>query len=167
MIMAHATSPTPSLAASILECPSDMRRLMFSTTTILLSTNIPPIKLRIENDNNMVSGIATPTKSALRKPSQNMITNTTSTIPKKILFSRSLTCIRVKPVWSLVIVSVRLEGRKSLFASSIAILMASLASRRFSPPRLITSRLTTGFLNSRAYDSFSFSANVTVATSRR
>ena len=81
---------------------------------------------------------------------KNMITNTTSTIPKKMLFSRSLTCMRVKPVWSLVMVSVRLEGRKSSCASSIAALMASLASSKFSPPRLITSRLTTGFLNSRA-----------------
>ena len=165
MIIAQATSPTPSLAASIFEWPSDMRRLMFSTTTMLLSTNIPsarmsakrtmrfsvtPIKLRIEKDNNMVSGIATPTKSALRRPSQNMMTNTTRTIPKKMLFSRSLTCMRVKPVWSFVMVSVRLEGRKSSCASSMAALMASLASSRFSPPRLMTSKLTTGFLNSRA-----------------
>jgi len=79
---------------------------MFSTTTIPLSTSIPkantkenstivfrvmPIALKMKKLINIDSGMAIPTKRALRNPKKNIKTNTTSNIPKMIEFSRSAT----------------------------------------------------------------------------
>ena len=83
---------------------------MFSTTTIPLSTSMPsastnenntitlnvmPRALRIMNDINIESGMATPTNRALRNPRKNNKTPTTSKTPKMMEFCNSSTCVRV------------------------------------------------------------------------
>ena len=48
--------------------------------------NVTPRELRIRKLMNMESGIATPTKSALRNPRKNKSTPTTSITPKMMEF---------------------------------------------------------------------------------
>ena len=55
--------------------------------------------------NNMESGMAIPTKRALRKPKKNIRTKTTNKTPNKMEFSNSPSWLRVRLDWSLVTVT--------------------------------------------------------------
>ena len=57
----------------------------------------------------MENGIATPTKSELRKPKANISTRTTSTSPERMLFSRS---------WTMVATSSERSARKTTWTLS-------------------------------------------------
>ena len=76
-----------------------------------ITLKVMPSALRIMNDMNMDSGMATPTNRALRSPRKNNKTPTTSKTPKMIEFCSSSTCVRVWSDWSLVMLTLRLEGR--------------------------------------------------------
>ena len=107
IIIGNAISDIPFLVAWILLRPSfSISLYTFSTTTIPLSTNIPnpiirpnriivfkvkPKVFSIHKDINIDIGIAKPTKRAFLNPKKKSKTVTTNTIPKIILFTKSIT----------------------------------------------------------------------------
>ena len=89
---------------------------MFSTITIPLSTSRPRARIRAKSTTmfsvtplsqiqripiSMESGMAIPTKRALRRPRKNSSTTTTRITPEIILFSKLSTSLRVLSDWSL------------------------------------------------------------------
>ena len=130
-IIGKATSPTPCLVASSLGIPSSIKRYMFSTTTMPLSTNIPkamtkenktmvfkvtPRKLKIIKDSSIERGMAIPTNNAFLKPKKKYSTATTKMIPSTMLFSKSATIVLVSLDWSFVLEIIRFEGKTLAFA---------------------------------------------------
>ena len=107
IIIGNAISEIPFLVASILFIPSfSISLYTFSTTTIPLSTSIPSPRIRPNNimvfkvlpiapsiamDINIDIGIAIPTNKAFLNPRKNKRTITTSTTPKIILLTKSMT----------------------------------------------------------------------------
>ena len=107
IIIGNAISEIPFLVASILFIPSfSISLYTFSTTTIPLSTSIPSPRIRPNNimvfkvlpmapsiamDINIDIGIAIPTNKAFLNPRKNKRTITTSTTPKIILLTKSIT----------------------------------------------------------------------------
>lgn len=63
-----------------------------NNTTVL---SVTPIKLRIEKESNIDSGIAIPTNKAFLNPKKKHNTITTKITPKIILFSKSETMVLV------------------------------------------------------------------------
>ena len=76
--------PENVLRASVLADPDGKRANTKENSTMVL--NVTPRELRIRKLMNMESGIATPTKSALRNPRKNKSTPTTSITPKMMEF---------------------------------------------------------------------------------
>ena len=105
---------------------------------------VTPTKLSIINDINIDKGMAIPTNSAFLIPKKNSNTTTTNRIPKMILFSKSDTIVLVSFVWSLVLEIFRFEGKYCSLALLIILSICVEAFIKFSPPRLVTSSITTG-----------------------
>ncbi len=107
-IIGIAISPTACFAASQGAKPLSIKRCMFSTTTMALSTSIPNARIKENNtimfilksmapittkEINMDIGIASPTKRASRVPKKKNKTAITKITPIIMLFSRLLNCI--------------------------------------------------------------------------
>ncbi len=153
---------------------------MFSTTTIALSTSMPrarisensttmfiekPTSRMMLNDSSMESGMASPTKGAVRTPSTKSSTTRTRIRPEMMLFSRLLTMPRISSDWSEVVLTT-VPGGKFRDSSSITARTASAVSMMFSPLRFTTASDMTGLPSSRAKLSRSLNPKSTVATSR-
>ncbi len=106
--------------------------------------NVTPAAPNNINDRNIDIGMAIPTKSAFLRPKKNISTSTTNSTPKMMLFSKFETCVLVSLDMSFVLEIIKFDGKRSSFAFSKIASILSDAFIKFSPPRLMTSSITTG-----------------------
>ena len=104
------------------------------------------------NMNAMKDAIGTdkPTNKALVVPRKNISTNVTRMNPRIMEFTRSDKVFLVVEDWSPVMVSLTFSGKSFLIVLFVISRILSEASTRFSPLRLITFKVITGFPSKRA-----------------
>ena len=104
------------------------------------------------NMNAMKDAIGTdkPTNKALVVPRKNISTNVTKMNPRIMEFTRSDKVFLVVEDWSPVMVSLTFSGKSFLIVLFVISRILSEASTRFSPLRLITFKVITGFPSKRA-----------------
>lgn len=139
---------------------------MLSTTTIALSTSIPtastsekstimlsviPISWTTTKVSSIESGIAAPTKSALRRPRVKNSTTTTSTTPESTLFSRSATIMRISFDMSAMKATSTPAGQPARRRATSS-LIRSVTAMMLAPERFWTESATDSRPSIREYD---------------
>ena len=180
-ITGQATSPVARMAALTRPAPCSMKRWMFSTMTMALSTSMPRARVRLNSTtmfrvtpsrdrvvkvSSMEKGMARLTSTALRSPMATNTTTSTSTRPVRMLFSRSATMTPMSLALSTTLV-ISVPAGHPARRRSITRSISSLMAMMFSPERFFTAMFTASRPSRRARLVSSLKLSVTRATSLR